>query len=103
LGVSLAVFSLPFSKQSSSPAFKGKVKIMLIQLPPNAILAHYKEQSPGVFAVVTPSGRVLGASFFAIHESFEFHSAINGAGAWVVLVPRSSLSSQSQANQPSLF
>lgn len=65
-----------------------------IIIPPNAILAHYKEQSPGVFAVVTPSGRVLGASFFAIRASFEFFASLNGAGGWVVLVPRSSSFSQ---------
>lgn len=76
---------------------------MLIQLPPNAVLAHYAPQKSGGVAVVTSSGRVLGASFFEIRHLYSFHSVISGAGAWVVLVPRSSLFSQEQDQQPNLF
>lgn len=74
---------------------------MLIQIPANAVLCHYVQLASGSFAVVTPSGKVLAASFFELRSKFEFHSSINGAGGWVVLVPRSS--SFSQATQPALF
>lgn len=76
--------------------------VHLIQLPTNRVLAHYA-QTPQGWAVVTPSGKVLGPSFYAIREQFSFHSVINGAGGWVVLVPCSSLLSQSPVIQPSLF
>jgi hypothetical protein len=45
---------------------------------------------------------VIAASFYDLRKTHEFYLAINGAGAWVVLVPRTSLFSQSQAN-PQLF
>ena len=61
-------------------------------------------QSNGSYAVVTPSGKVLGSSFYAIREQFEFFASVSGAGAWVVIVPRCSSSfSQERAIQPGLF
>ena len=76
--------------------------VNLIQLPLPRIIAHYA-QTPQGWQVVTPSGKVLGPSFYAIRESFKFYSSINGTGGWVVLVPRSSLFSHSPIIQPSLF
>jgi len=76
---------------------------VLIHIPQNAVLCHYAETTPGKWAVVTPWHKVLGASFFELRHRFVFHSAINGAGAWIVLIPRPSSSSQELASQPSLF
>lgn len=67
---------------------------MLIHIPANAVICHYVQVKPGSWAVVTPLGKVLAPSFFELREQFAFHSSINGAGAWVVLVPRSSSYSQ---------
>lgn len=75
---------------------------MLVQIPQNRVLCHYA-QTPQGWAVVTPSGKVLAPSFYALRDRFEFYCSIFGAGGWVILVPRSSSFSQEQANQPSLF
>jgi hypothetical protein len=75
---------------------------MFIQLPQNRTLAHYAETHQG-WAVVTPSGKILAPSFYALRDRFEFHSSIFGAGGWVVLVPRPSLFSQEPAIQQALF
>jgi len=74
---------------------------MLIQIPANAIICHYVELNPGQWAVITPSHKVLASSFYELRNQYQFHSSINGAGAWVVLIPRSS--SFSQATQQALF
>jgi len=78
------------------------IRFDLIQIPKERVIAHYA-QTPKGWAVVTPWGKVLGPSFYAIRERFEFFSSINGAGGWVILVPRSSLFSQPSAIQPGLF
>lgn len=57
-------------------------------IPPGSVVARYAQVSPGVFAVVSSRGRVLGSSFFAIRSAFVFHSFVFGAGQWVVLLPR---------------
>jgi hypothetical protein len=74
----------------------------LLQIPRQRVICHYAETPQG-WAVVTPSGKVLAKSFYDLRQSFEFYCSINGAGAWVVLVPRPSLFSQEPASQPSLF
>lgn len=71
--------------------------VNLIQIPTDAVICHYKDSQ-----VVTASGKVIAASFYDLRNTHEFYLAINGAGGWVVLVPRTSLFSQSQAN-PQLF
>ena len=68
---------------------------MFIQLPPQAVICHYVELTPGSWAVVTPSHKVLAQAFFELREQYQFHSSINGAGGWVVMIPRSSSFSQS--------
>ena len=75
---------------------------MFIQIPQKRIIAHYAETPQG-WAVVTPSGKVLAPSFYALRDRFEFYCAIFGAGGWVVLVPCSSSFSQEPAIQASLF
>lgn len=60
--------------------------VQLIQIPANAVICHYAETPKG-YAVVTPSGKVLAPSFYALRHSHEFYSSIFGAGGWVVLVP----------------
>lgn len=72
-------------------------------IPKGAVFCHYAKQSNGAYAVVTPSGKVLGPSFYAIREQFEFFASVSGAGAWVAIVPRSSSFSQERAIQPGLF
>jgi len=67
---------------------------VFIQVPANAILCHYAQLESGEFAVVAVSGKVLASSFYELREQFEASATINGAGSWVVLVPRSSSSSQ---------
>lgn len=74
----------------------------LLQIPRERVICHYAE-TPAGWAVVTPSGKVLAPSFYALRESFEFYCSINGAGGWVVLVPRPSSFSQEPAIQQSLF
>jgi len=73
-----------------------------ILIPPGAVICHYSQLVSGQWAVVTPWGKVLAPSFFELRNQFTFHSSINGAGAWVVLIPVSS-SSSSQATQQALF
>jgi hypothetical protein len=75
---------------------------MLTQLPQNRVICHYT-QTPQGWTVVTPSGKILATSFYALREQFEFFCSIFGAGGWVVLVPRSSSFSQEPAIQQSLF
>jgi hypothetical protein len=67
---------------------------MFIQIPAGGIICHYTQLESGAFAVVTPWHKILAPSFFELREQFEFHSSINGAGAWVVIVPRSTPASQ---------
>jgi hypothetical protein len=74
---------------------------MFIQIPPNAVIAHYAQLVTGQWAVVTPWGKVLASSFFELRSKYQPHCSINGAGGWVVMVPRSS--SFSQATQQALF
>lgn len=62
--------------------------MQLVKIPPSAILAHYKEITPSVFAVVTVSGKVLAPSFYDLREQYTASIAINGQGSWVVLIPR---------------
>ena len=69
--------------------------MQLLKIPPSAILAHYKEITPSVFAVVTVSGKILAPSFYELREKYTASIAINGLGSWVVLIPR--------AEQISLF
>jgi len=88
--------------RNPKPKSKGKNMVNLIQLPSNRVICHYAQTAQG-WAVVTPSGKVLAPSFYALKERFMFHSSINGAGGWVVLVPRSSSFSQEPAIQQSLF
>lgn len=73
-------------------------QITFSPIPSGAVLARYVQVSPGVYAVVTVSGKVLAASFFDLREQFEPLFAINGAGGWVVMAPRSSSSSQPPAS-----
>ena len=80
----------------------GAIMSSFLQIPHERIIAHYAI-TPSGWAVVTPSGKTLAQSFYALRERFEFYCSINGAGGWVVLVPRPSSFSQSSAIQPSLF
>lgn len=65
-----------------------------IQIPPNAIICRYAQVTPGQWAVVSVSGEVLAGSFFELRERFAPVCSINGAGSWVVMVPRPSSFSQ---------
>jgi len=76
--------------------------INLVQLPANRTIAHYEQTAQG-FRVVTSNHKVLGASFYEIRNQYQFHSVINGAGSWVVLVLRSPLNLHTPVNQPQLF
>jgi hypothetical protein len=76
--------------------------VQLIQIPANGIICHYSETPQG-WAVVTPSGKRLAKSFHDLRQSHEFYCSINGAGAWVVLVPRPLSYSQPSVIQASLF
>jgi hypothetical protein len=72
---------------------------MFISIPPNAVIAHYVELTPGSYAVVTASHKVLASSFYELREQYTAQATIYGAGAWVVLVPRSSSFLQEPAQQ----
>jgi hypothetical protein len=98
-------FSSPLVLSHPFQQFKGKTMqnpFQLLQIPRNAALCHYAETQKG-YAVVTPSGKVLAPSFYALRNTHEFYCSINGVGGWVVLVPRPSLNSQEPAIQKSLF
>jgi hypothetical protein len=69
----------------------------LQHIPANAIIARYALLSSGKWAVVTPSHKVLALSFYDLRHLYTFHMSINGAGSWVVLVPKQT------AIQPALF
>jgi hypothetical protein len=75
---------------------------LFIPIPPNAVLAHYEQITPGSYAVVTASGKVLAPSFFDLREQYTAEAALNGAGCWVVLTPIRS-HSFSQETQSALF
>lgn len=59
----------------------------LVSVPPGAVFARYCQLSSGSWAVVSSSGVVLGASFFALRGRFSFGGQVFGVGGWVVLVP----------------
>ena len=59
----------------------------LESIPAGSIICRYAATPQG-FAVVTVSGRTLAKSFFDLRHSHEFIMSINGAGCWVVLLPK---------------
>lgn len=61
---------------------------MLQPIPQSAIIAHYAMLKNGSYAVVTPWGKVLAPSFYELRKSHAFYMSINGAGGWVVLLPK---------------
>ena len=67
------------------------------QIPQAAVLAHYAQVKPGVYAVVNVKGQVLAKSFYDLRHQFTASATIAGAGAWVILEPIS------QLKQASLF
>jgi hypothetical protein len=71
-------------------------KTMFIQIPQGAIIARYEAVGTG-FAVVTPNHKVLAPSFYHLRHRYNFFMSINGAGGWVVLLPKPT------ASQPALF
>jgi hypothetical protein len=66
-------------------------------IPAAAIICHYAVLPSGKWAVVTPSHKVLAPSFYDLRHLYNFHMSINGAGTWVVLLPKQT------ATQPTLF
>ena len=66
-------------------------------LPKNSIFAHYEQLQNGSYAVVTANHKILAQSFYDLRNTHSFFMSINGAGAWVVLIPHP------QPTQLSLF
>ena len=83
------IISSPFVRQLSTASVqRQKVKTMFQHIPNNAVIAHYAEVKPGIFAVVTPTGKTLAPSFYALRKQYSFFMSINGAGGWVVMLPK---------------
>ena len=57
------------------------------QIPAAAVLAHYAQIKPGVYAVVNVKGQVLAPSFYDLRHQFTASATIAGAGCWVILEP----------------
>ena len=70
---------------------------MFISIPPHAVIAHYAQLQNGSYAVVTANHKILAQSFYDLRNTHSFFMSINGAGAWVVLIPKP------QPGQLSLF
>jgi len=66
-------------------------------LPKNSIIVHYSQLNNGTWAVTTPSHKIIAQSFYDLRNTHSFFMSINGAGAWVVLIPNP------QPTQLSLF
>ncbi len=61
--------------------------MQFIAIPPTAVFAHYAQVKPGIYAVVTSKGQNLAPSFYALRNQYTATATINGAGAWVILLP----------------
>lgn len=69
----------------------------LTPIPSTAVLAHYAQIKPGVYAVVNVKGQILAPSFYDLRHKYTAAATIAGAGVWVILEPIQ------QATQPTLF
>ena len=66
-------------------------------IPKNSIIVHYAQLQNGSYAVVTANHKILAQSFYDLRNTHSFFMSINGAGGWIVLIPKP------QPTQPSLF